>query len=106
MSEEKQSAPDPKQVEGMLDIVDNKAGILLDPLRGGKTSPMDPYVTRELVRRFKLKKGSLIKADANSDHKRPNPKVQFIHSVDGLSIHERKKLLGSVNLRRYNLNRN
>ena len=39
MSEEKQSAPDPKQVEGMLDIVDNKAGILLDPLRGGKTSP-------------------------------------------------------------------
>ena len=55
MSEEKQSAPDPKQVEGMLDIVDNKAGILLDPLRGGKTSPMDPYVTRELVRRFKLK---------------------------------------------------
>ena len=92
MSEEKQSAPDPKQVEGMLDIVENKAGILLDPLRGGKTSPMDPYVTRELVRRFKLKKGSLIKADANSDHKRPNPKVQFIHSVDGLSIHERKKL--------------
>ena len=92
MSEEKQSAPDPKQVEGMLDIVENKAGILLDPLRGGKTSPMDPYVTRELVRRFKLKKGSLIKADANSDNKRPNPKVQFIHSVDGLSIHERKKL--------------
>ena len=92
MSEVKQSAPDPKQVEGMLDIVDNKAGILLDPLRGGKTSPLDPYVTRELVRRFKLKKGSLIKADANSDNKRPNPKVQFIHSVDGLSIHERKKL--------------
>ena len=92
MSEVKQSAPDPKQVEGMLDIVENKAGILLDPLRGGKTSPMDPYVTRELVRRFKLKKGSLIKADANSDNKRPNPKVQFIHSVDGLSIHERKKL--------------
>lgn len=92
MSELKQSAPDPKQVEGMLDIVENKAGILLDPLRGGKTSPLDPYVTRELVRRFKLKKGSLIKADANSDNKRPNPKVQFIHSVDGLSIHERKKL--------------
>ena len=92
MSEVKQSAPDPKQVEGMLDIVENKAGILLDPLRGGKTSPLDPYVTRELVRRFKLKKGSLIKADANSDNKRPNPKVQFIHSVDGLSIHERKKL--------------
>ena len=56
MSEEKQSAPDPKQVEGMLDIVDNKAGILLDPLRGGKTSPMDPYVTRDSFADSNLRK--------------------------------------------------
>ena len=64
MSEEKEDAPDPLQVEGMLDIVENKAGTLLDPKRGGKTTPLDPFVPRELVRRFKLKRGSLIKADA------------------------------------------
>ena len=92
MSEEKEDAPDPLQVEGMLDIVENKAGTLLDPKRGGKTTPLDPFVPRELVRRFKLKRGSLIKADANHDKKRPNPKIQYVHSVDGLPIHERKKL--------------
>ena len=64
MSEEKNNAPEPEQVEGMLDLVENKAGVLLDPNRGGKTTPHDPYVPKELVRRFKLKRGSVIRADA------------------------------------------
>lgn len=92
MSEEIKSALDPQKVEGLLDIVENKAGSLLDPKRGGKTTPLDPYVPRELIRRFKLKKGSFIVADAHPDKKRPNYKVQYVHSVDGLPIHERKKL--------------
>ena len=92
MSEEKDNAPDPEQVEGMLDLVENKAGVLLDPNRGGKTTPHDPFVPKELVRRFKLKRGSIIRADASFDKRRPNPKVQYVHSVDGLPIHERKKL--------------
>ena len=91
MSEEQDSAPDPKQVEGMLDIVENKAGVLLDPSRGGK-----PHLTIHLCprssSRFKLKRGSVIHADASFDKRRPNPKVQYVHSVDGLPIHERKKL--------------
>ena len=39
MSEEINSALDPQKVEGILDIVENKAGSLLDPKRGGKTTP-------------------------------------------------------------------
>jgi transcription termination factor Rho len=92
MSEEKDSAPDQKQVEGILDLVENKSGVLLDPTRGGKTTPLDPFVSKELVRRFKLKRGSIIRADAHIDKRRPNPKVQYVHSVDGLPLHERKKL--------------
>ena len=92
MSEEINNAPEPAQVEGMLDLVENKAGVLLDPNRGGKTTPHDPYVPKELVRRFKLKRGSIIRADAFSDNKRPNPKVKFVHTIDGLTIPDRKKL--------------
>ena len=92
MSEEKDPAPDPKQVEGILDLIENKSGVLLDPKRGGKTTPLDPFVPKELIRRFKLKQGSIIRADAHFDKRRPNPKVQYVHSVDGLPIHERKKL--------------
>jgi len=92
MSEPDNTAPELLKVEGVLDLGESKTGSLLDPKRGGKTTPLDPFVPRELVRRFKLKKGSILYADANPDKKRPNPKVQFIHSVDGLPIHERKKL--------------
>lgn len=92
MGENIQNEPNLLQVEGILDLNENKSGVLLDPNRGGKTTPHDPFVPRELIRRFKLKRGSFIQADANPDHSRPNPKIRFIHSVDGLPLNERKKL--------------
>ena len=92
MSENNQSDQELLQVEGILDLNENKSGVLLDPSRGGKTTPHDPFVPRELIRRFKLKKGSVILADAVPDKARPNPKIRFIHTVDGLSLNDRKKL--------------
>ena len=92
MSENNQSDQELLQVEGILDLNENKSGVLLDPSRGGKTTPHDPFVPRELIRRFKLKKGSVILADGVPDKARPNPKIRFIHTVDGLSLNDRKKL--------------
>ena len=92
MSENTTSAPETIEVEGLLDLNENKSGNLIDPMRGGKTTPHDPFVPRELIRRFKLKKGSIIKADALPDKIRANPKVRFIHEVDGVVLSERKKL--------------
>ncbi|NDG99569.1 MAG: transcription termination factor Rho, partial [Opitutae bacterium] len=92
MSENEQTESDTLQVEGILDILENKSGVLLDPARGGKTTPNDPFLPKELIRRFKLKKGSLIKADGIIHSNRPSPKVRFIHSVDGLSLADRKAL--------------
>ena len=86
MSDNEQASQDLLEVEGILELNDNKTGVLLDPERGGKTTPLDPFVPKELIRRFKLKKGSVIKADAVPDKNRPNPKVRFVHTVDGLSI--------------------
>jgi transcription termination factor Rho len=91
MSDNEQESQNLLEVEGILELNENKTGILLDPQRGGKTTPLDPFVPKELIRRFKLKKGSVIKADAVPDKTRPNPKVRFIHTVDGLSIKDRKQ---------------
>ena len=91
MSDKEQSSQNLLEVEGILDLNENKAGVLLDTKRGGKTTPLDPFVPKELIRRFKLKKGSVIKADAIPDKTRPNPKVRFIHSVDGMSLKDRKQ---------------
>ena len=92
MSEDISQAPETIEVEGLLILNDNKSGSLLDPKRGGKTTPHDPFVPRELIKRFKLKKVSFIKADAIPDKARPNPKIRFIHEVDGVALNDRKKL--------------
>lgn len=91
MSEHEQTDQNLLKVEGILELNENKTGVLLDPKRGGKTTPTDPFVPKELIRRFKLKKGSIITADSIPDKNRPNPKVRFIHQVDGMNLQERKK---------------
>ena len=91
MSENNKSPHDLLQVEGILEPTQNKSGGLLDPKRGGKTTPHDPFVPRELMRRFKLRKGSFLTANAAQDNKRGNPKVRFIETVDGLHVQDRKK---------------
>ncbi len=50
------------RVEGVLDIDLAKGGHgqLLDLARGGKRRPTDPFVQKELIRRFKLRAGSFI----------------------------------------------
>lgn len=77
-------------VSGVLDLLQNKSGQLLDPSRNGKTKPSDPFVPRELIKRFRLKKGNFIEAKALHNDRYPNPKVKFIDTVDGLTLDERK----------------
>ncbi|MGF1448081.1 MAG: transcription termination factor Rho [Opitutales bacterium] len=78
-------------VEGIFEPTNNKAGQLLDPARHGKTRPTDAFVPRELVRRFKLKRGHFITANALHDDRYPNPKVRYIEQIDGLSVDDRRK---------------
>ena len=77
-------------VSGILEILQNKTGQLIDPSRNGKTKPDDPFVPRELIKRFKLKKGSFVEGKAQHNAKFVNPKVRFIDRVDGALIEERK----------------
>lgn len=78
------------RVEGVLDLDNNKAGQLLDVTRNGKRRQSDPFVPRELVRRFKLRAGNFVGAQATPDERFPNPKVRFIDTVDGYSPEERR----------------
>jgi transcription termination factor Rho len=84
--------------EGVLDISNNKTGALIDPSKGGKSKPTDPFVPRELIRRFKLKQGSVITASATPDNRFPNPKVRFIEQVDGVSVEDRRKMFDFTQL--------
>ncbi len=91
-------APAPEnviRVEGILDIDTQKGGNgqLLDTTRAGKRRPTDTFVPKELIRRFKLRTGSMISGTAYPAEGRfPNPKMKFIEKVDGIDIDERRKM--------------
>jgi len=89
-------APPPVEtihVEGVLDIDLQRGGNgqLIDIGRGGKRRPTDPFVPKELIRRFKLRAGSMIGGTAfPPDGRFPNPKMRFIETVDGVPLEERR----------------
>src|SRR3984957_1134637 len=88
-------------VEGILDIDITKGGNgqLLDMSKSGKRRPTDPFVPKELIRRFKLKAGSLIGGTACPPEGRfPNPKMRFIETVDGMALEDRRTLLDFASL--------
>jgi transcription termination factor Rho len=81
------------RVEGVLDIDLQRGGNgqLIDIGRGGKRRPTDPFVPKELIRRFKLKSGSMIGGTAfPPDGRFPNPKMRFIETVDGVALEDRR----------------
>ncbi len=94
MTQQETLKDDQVTVSGILEILPNKTGQLIDPARNGKTRPSDPFVPRELIKRFKLKQGSLITAKAQHSDRFPNPKVRFIESVDGEALENKRNRLG------------
>jgi len=80
-------------VEGVLEVTKKKTGQLLDLSKNGRQRPTDPFVPKELIRRFKLRSGSHIVAQATADPRFQNPKVRYIEKVDGVSVEERRKFM-------------
>jgi len=89
MSESKPN-PNEVEVEGVLEILRNKTGQLLQPTYNGRQRPDDPFVPKELIRRFRLQQGSHIRAKALHDGRFPNPKVRFVEAIDGDTVEDRR----------------
>jgi transcription termination factor Rho len=84
------------RAEGILDIdvMRGGNGQLLDLTKNGKRRPTDPFVPKELIRRFKLRSGMHISGTAYPPEGRfPNSKMKFIESADGLPLEERRSKL-------------
>ncbi len=80
-------------ISGIFEIQPNQNGQLLDPARNGRTRPTDAFVPRDLVKRFRLQRGSWVTGTAVRDDRFPNPKLRSIETVDGLPLEERVRRL-------------
>jgi transcription termination factor Rho len=97
-----QAAPPPFPVESLvraegvldIDVMRGGNGQLLDMSKNGKRRPTDPFLPKELIRRFKLRTGMLISGTAFPPEGRfPNSKMKFIESADGMALEERRNKL-------------
>ncbi len=77
-------------VQGICELQSNNSGQLVDPASNGKIRASDPFLPRELIKRFKIRRGSYVVARAQIDKRFPNPKIRYVDSVDGLSVDKRK----------------
>jgi transcription termination factor Rho len=80
-------------VQGIYEPVGSKSGQLVSLERYGKPRHTDPFIAGELIKRFKIKRGSLVTGFAFQDKKHPNPRVKFVDSIDGMPVDQRKKLI-------------
>ncbi len=97
-SAQKQNVPEQITVSGVFVETVNHNGILLDTAKNGKAKSSDPFVPKELVRRFGIKRGQFIVGKAHQAQGHKNPKVRFIETIDGVSCIERKRLNTFQNL--------
>lgn len=98
MDNEKEQKEQTITVEGVLEITKKKTGQILDLTKNGRQRPTDPFVPKELIRRFKLRTGNYIVAQATADSRFQNPKVRFIDTVDGMSVDDRRKVMPFADL--------
>lgn len=84
-------APGTVRLEGVFEPLDAHSGVLLDTTRQGKMRPTDPFVPKEMIRRFKLQRGQYLRVIAQQDNRFPNPKVKFLEEIDGFSVEDRRR---------------
>lgn len=88
---EKKTQPEGALVEGVLVLDANNNGTLRSPKRRGKSFPSDPFLPRDIVKRFKMKTGSWVVARALQKPGHTNAKITFIESIDGINPNERHR---------------
>lgn len=86
-------APETISVEGILELSTKQSGHLLDPKRSGRKTDDMPFVSKDMVKRLRLKSGSYIKATAIQNKGQQGPLVKDIETIDGLEIEQRRRKL-------------
>lgn len=78
-------------VSGVLEILKNGSGQLLNPEFNGRPRREDTFLPKEMIKRFRLQAGCLVTGLALQEPRFPNPKMRFIQTVDGDSLEDRRR---------------
>ena len=79
-------------VSGVLLKNEKNAGTLLQSSRNGGSHRTDPFITKDLIKRFKIPEGAFVEATAQYKKQHPSPKITLIKTIDGEDPLLRKRL--------------
>ena len=79
-------------VAGVLVTDEFSNGTLRSPARCGKSYPTDPFVGKDLIKRFKMRTGSWVEGKAQRNVGSTASKLTFVDAIDGANPVERHRL--------------
>lgn len=79
-------------VAGVLVVDEFSNGTLRSPARCGKSYPTDPFVGKDLIKRFKMRTGSWVEGKAQRNVGAGESKLSFVDAIDGANPVERHRL--------------
>ncbi|MDR3229525.1 MAG: transcription termination factor Rho [Puniceicoccales bacterium] len=85
-------------VEGIFEPDKKENGVLVATKRGGRPRPTDPFVARDIAKRYRLKRGSYIVGKAIHDPRLSSTKLRDVETVDGLPPEARARCLAFTQL--------
>ncbi len=78
-------------VAGVLLVDEYSNGTLRSPQRCGKSYPTDPFVAKDLIKRFKMRTGSWVEGTAKRNVGAQESVLSFIGGIDGINPNERHR---------------
>lgn len=78
-------------VAGVLVVDEFNNGTLRSPSRCGKSFPSDPFVGKDLIKRFKMRTGSWIEGKARRNVGAQESMLAFVDGIDGINPNERHR---------------
>ena len=78
-------------VAGVLVVDEHSNGALRSPARCGKSYPTDPFVGKDLIKRFKMKTGSWVEGKVQRNVGAVESKLSYVDGIDGVNPNERHR---------------
>ena len=72
-----------KEVEGLLEVTDRGHGFLRSLKNNYTNRPNDPYVSREVISKYNLRSGVVLKAETQKNKKGGGPAIGGLMSING-----------------------
>ena len=76
-------AHDDSSAQGVLELHPKGFGFLRSPARSYVAQPADPFVPQQLIQKYRLREGDLVRGPTQPNKKGQGPLVQRVEEIEG-----------------------